>query len=96
MDFSWIAEVLIDTVKLLPFLFLTYLLMEYIEYHALGRTSAALNRVGPFGPAIGAGLGLIPQCGFSAAASGLFSGGLITTGATGTNVNDLSVALIKK
>lgn len=80
MDFSWIEEVLTDTVKILPFLFLTYLLMEYLERHALGRTASILNRVGPFGPAIGAGLGLIPQCGFSAAASGLFAGGLITTG----------------
>ena len=32
MDFSWIEEVIIDALKLLPFLFLTYLLMEYIEY----------------------------------------------------------------
>ncbi len=80
MDFSWIGEVLIDTVKLLPFLFITYLLMEYLEYHALGKTAGALKKVGPFGPAIGAGLGLIPQCGFSAAASGLFAGGVISVG----------------
>ncbi len=69
-----------DSVKLLPFLFLTYLFMEWLE-HKTG--SAARNRIrtaGKLGPVWGGLLGVIPQCGFSAAATSLFSGHVITAG----------------
>ncbi len=71
---------LLDSVKLLPFLFLTYLVMEYIEDHAGEKTEHAIKRSGKFGPVIGGILGIIPQCGFSAAASGLYAGRVITLG----------------
>lgn len=64
-----ILDSVIDSVKLLPFLFLTYLFMEWLE-HKTG--SAARNRIrtaGKLGPVWGGLLGMIPQCGFSAAAS---------------------------
>jgi hypothetical protein len=74
------TDALLDTVRLLPFLFLTYLLMEYLE-HKAGRKSAHLmGRAGRLGPLFGAAAGVVPQCGFSAAASSLFSGGVITAG----------------
>lgn len=75
-----ILDSFLDSVKLLPFLFLTYLLMETLE-HKTG--SAARNRIksaGKMGPLWGGLLGVIPQCGFSTAASSLFSGRVITIG----------------
>ncbi len=68
------------TVVLLPFLFLTYLLMELIEHKAESKTSAIIEKAGRFGPLLGGLLGALPQCGFSAAASGLYSGRVITLG----------------
>ena len=75
-----IIDSVIDSIKLLPFLFLTYLFMEWLE-HKTG--SAARNKIrtaGKFGPVWGGLLGVIPQCGFSAAASSLFSGRVLTVG----------------
>ena len=69
-----------DTARLLPFLFLTYLVMEYLEQRAGERSAQAVRRTGRLGPLAGAALGAVPQCGFSAAASSLYSGGLITAG----------------
>lgn len=69
-----------DTVTLIPFLFITYLAMEWLERRTEDQSVALLSRVGRFGHVIGAAIGLIPQCGFSAAAAGLYSGGVITVG----------------
>ena len=73
-------DTLLDVAKLLPFLFLTYAAMEYLEHRAGGRTEALVKRAGRLGPVIGAGLGAVPQCGFSAAASNLYAGHVITRG----------------
>ena len=70
----------LDTVKLLPFLFLTYILMEWLEHKAGERVERAVARAGKAGPLIGAAAGLLPQCGFSAAAAGLFAGRVVTVG----------------
>ena len=71
---------LLDSLKLLPFLFLTYLLMELLEHKAGERVQKAISRAGRAGPAIGGTLGLIPQCGFSTALAGLYAGHVITPG----------------
>ena len=71
---------LIDTIKLLPFLFLTYLAMEYIEHKAGKKTIGILLSSGGKGPIAGGILGVAPQCGFSAAAASLYSGGVISVG----------------
>ncbi len=70
----------LDTLKLLPFLFLTYLLMELLEHKAGERAERVLTRTGRFGPVIGALLGLVPQCGFSGAAASLYAGRVVTLG----------------
>ena len=79
-----ILDVLKDTVfdglKLLPFLFVTYLAIEFIEEHAEERAVTIIHSAGRWGPVLGAGLGVVPQCGFSAAVSNLYAGGLITRG----------------
>lgn len=75
-----IIDTLIDSVKLFPFLFLTYLAMEYIEHKMGDRTKKAIERAGRFGSIPGSILGVFPQCGFSAAASNLYAGRIITLG----------------
>lgn len=69
-----------DTLTLVPFLFLTYLAMEWLERRTEEQSVELLARIGKFGHVAGAGIGLIPQCGFSAAAASLYSGGVITAG----------------
>lgn len=75
-----ILDSLIDSIKLLPFLFVTYLVMEYLEHKAGEKMQTAIRRSGKGGPVIGSILGVFPQCGFSAAASNLYAGRIITLG----------------
>lgn len=75
-----LTDALLDTLKILPFLFLTYLIMEWLEHKTGSRTQAAIRRAGKMGPFFGGILGIFPQCGFSAAAANLYAGGLITAG----------------
>lgn len=69
-----------DTLDLIPFLFLTYLAMEALEHRAGKASEAAVRKAGKAGPAIGAVLGVVPQCGFSAAASTLYAARVVTLG----------------
>ena len=78
--FELIWDSFLDTLTLVPFLFLTYLLMEYLEHKTGGAAEKVLKRSGQFGPAIGSTLGLLPQCGFSSAAAGLYSARVISLG----------------
>ena len=75
-----LLHALIETLKTVPFLFLAYLLMEFIEHKASDKMEGYLKKIGNAGPAIGSALGCIPQCGFSASASNLYTAGLITEG----------------
>ena len=75
-----ILDTLLDGIKLLPFLFLAYLAIEFIEHKFEEKTVAFVHRAGPLGPVVGALCGVIPQCGFSAAASNLYAGGIISLG----------------
>ena len=75
-----VIDSLLDTLKLVLFLFLTYLLMEFIEHKAEEKTRRLMERSGVFGPLIGGVFGVFPQCGFSAAAANLFTGRVITLG----------------
>ena len=70
----------IDTLKLVLFLFLTYLLMEFIEHKASQRVKNTMTKAGKFGPVIGGAFGAVPQCGFSAAAANLYTGRVISLG----------------
>lgn len=75
-----LVDSLVDTVKLIPFLFITYLLMEYLEHHTSQKTTKLLAKMGKAGPLFGGLFGIVPQCGFSASAASLYSGGVITLG----------------
>ena len=73
-------DTIIDGIKLLPFLFLTYLVMEYIEHKTGSKAAQIMKKSGKWGPLPGSVLGVVPQCGFSAAASNLYAGRIITLG----------------
>ena len=75
-----LLEAAIDCLKMLPILYIAYLLMEFIEHKASDSMHRAIQKVGHAGPLIGAALGLIPQCGFSGAIAGLYAGGVATLG----------------
>lgn len=70
----------LDTLKIIPFLFLTYLLMEFIEHKAEDKAERFMQKAGAFAPIVGGALGAVPQCGFSAAASNLYAGRVISVG----------------
>lgn len=75
-----LLDAVIDTLKLVPFLFVTYWFMEWLEHKTGTKTQALIRRAGRLGPLFGGLLGVFPQCGFSAAAANLYSGGLVTAG----------------
>lgn len=75
-----ILDTLIDSIKLLPFLFITYLLMEYIEHKMKHKSKETIQKSGKWGPFFGSLLGIFPQCGFSVSATNLYAGRVITLG----------------
>ena len=75
-----IIDTLIDSIKLLPFLFITYLIMEYIEHKTKEKTKETIKKSGKIGPLVGGILGIFPQCGFSVSATNLYSARVITLG----------------
>lgn len=75
-----ILDTLLETLFIVPFLFLAYLIMEFIEHKASERTLSLLTKSGKAGPAVGSLLGAAPQCAFSAIAANLYTGRVITVG----------------
>jgi hypothetical protein len=75
-----IVDTCIDSVKMLPFLFLAFILIESLEHYSGTYLNKMLTRVGKAGPIVGAVAGCIPQCGFSVMASNLYAGGILSVG----------------
>ena len=75
-----LGESLVDTAKMLPFLFLAYLFIEYVEHRHGEKIEAVLERSGRWGAIPASLLGCVPQCGFSAVASNLYASRVITPG----------------
>lgn len=75
-----LLDALIDSLKMLPFLFAAYFLIEYLEHKANEKMTRSLQSLGPWGPVGGAVLGIVPQCGFSVAAANFYAGRLISLG----------------
>ena len=71
---------LIDTIKLLPYLLITFILLELLEHKLSKKNQKVLTKNKKYGPILGGVLGALPQCGFSAMASNLFSSRVITVG----------------
>lgn len=75
-----IVDGLIDTLKLLPYLLVTFLVLEFIEHKLSKKNQKVLEKNKKLGPLLGGLLGAIPQCGFSSMAANLFSARVITMG----------------
>lgn len=75
-----IIDTLIDTLKLVPFLFIAFLLIELFEHKFSKRSIEVVESSGKYGPILGSILGIIPQCGFSVMATNLYVTRLITLG----------------
>ena len=73
------ADALIDSLRMLPFLFAAFLILEAMEHYS-GSFLPRIFRHKKAGPAVGAILGCVPQCGFSALISSLYCGGIVTIG----------------
>ena len=75
-----IIDTIIDALKLLPFLFITFVLLEYMEHKTSNHTKKIVEKSGKLGPIIGSFLGIFPQCGFSVMATNLYITRIITLG----------------
>ena len=75
-----LLDTLLDTLRILPFLFITYLIMEYIEHKTSKKAKDTIQKSGKFGPLLGGIVGIFPQCGFSVSATNLYSARVITLG----------------
>ncbi len=82
MDIFWEAlkDALIDTLWVIPFLYLAYLLVGYFSHEGNGKYSKLLHHTKKVGPLVGAFLGCVPQCGFSSVMSKLYSNKVVTLG----------------
>ncbi len=75
-----LLDTLKDNAKLIVFLYATYLLMEFIEHKTSEKAEETIRKAGAVGPLAGGLLGIVPQCGFSASASGFYAGRVISLG----------------
>ncbi len=75
-----IVDTLIDVLKLLPFLFVTFIAMEYIEHKFSNKSKNKISKAGKFGPIFGSILGGVPQCGFSVMSTNLYATRIIGEG----------------
>ncbi len=92
-----IIDSLIDTLKLLPYLFITFILLELLEHKLSKRNERILVKNKKFGPFIGGLLGGLPQCGFSSMAASLYASRIITMGtiiAIFLSTSDLMLTII--
>ena len=84
MNWTVIAEIIVDSfndsISLLPFLWLTYIMLEYMEQKSGGKSLDLISRAGRLGPVLGAISGIVPQCGFAAAAANFYAARVISVG----------------
>lgn len=75
-----IKETIIDSIKLVPFLFVAFLIIELLEHKLSKKEVKLVEKSGKFGPIIGALLGIFPQCGFSVLATNLYITRIVSLG----------------
>ena len=75
-----LLDAVVDSLKLVPFLLITYLVMEYLEHKTSEKSKEKIKNSGKWGPVIGGILGAVPQCGFSVSATNLYVGRVISLG----------------
>ena len=77
---DWAIDAICDSVHLLPFLFIVFVIIEILEFYHADRLNSLLKKTGKSGVLVGALASIIPQCGFSVIASSLYSNRIITRG----------------
>jgi len=75
-----LLDTLIDSLKLLPFLFIAFLIIEYLERKLTKKSEKIIKQSGKYGPILGSALGIIPQCGFGVVATNLYITKIISLG----------------
>ncbi len=75
-----ILDTLIDLLKLLPFLFVAFLILEFIEHKLSNKSKDKIAKAGKLGPLVGSLLGAVPQCGFGSMATNLYAARVISLG----------------
>ncbi|MCC6729369.1 MAG: arsenic efflux protein [Chthonomonadales bacterium] len=75
-----LIEALVDTLPMVPFLLVVFAFLEWVEHRHAEVTGRVAGLTGAAGPLVGAGLGIIPQCGISAVGSALFARRAISLG----------------
>lgn len=75
-----ILDTLLDSLKIIPFLFIAFLIIELIEHKLTNKNKEIIAKSKKVGPIIGSLLGIIPQCGFSVMATNLYITRIITLG----------------
>lgn len=78
--FHVLEHTILDVLKLVPFVFVSFLFLEFFEHKMSNKTQSVIKKAGKFGPIVGSLFGAVPQCGFSAMASSMYSTKLITLG----------------
>ncbi len=80
MIWDIILDAFLDTIKILPILYLVYLLVSYLGHNNNNRYAKIMNKTKKYGPLIGGITGCVPQCGFSVVMADLYSKNAITVG----------------
>jgi len=75
-----ILDTIIDSLKLIPFLLVAFLIIELLEHKLNNKTKNIITKSKKIGPIIGSLLGVIPQCGFSVMGTNLYITRIITLG----------------
>ena len=75
-----LEHTLLDSLKILPFLFITFIFIELLEHKYNNKVMSVVKKSGKYGPVVGSALGIIPQCGFSVVATNLYVTRVITLG----------------
>lgn len=76
-----LLDALIDTLRILPVLFIVYMLLEFLEYRGVMKFEHSKFLKGKASPVFGSLFGCVPQCGFSVISTDLFSEKKISIGA---------------
>ena len=75
-----IMDTLIDGIKLIPFLFVAFLIIELIEHKISNKNKHLISKTGKLGPLFGSLLGIFPQCGFSVLTTNLYVTRIVSLG----------------
>ncbi|WP_294464575.1 putative manganese transporter [uncultured Anaerofustis sp.] len=74
------VDAFMDSIKIFPFLLITYIVLEYIEHKTSDKLVHIIEHAGILGPILGGIFGIVPQCGFSTAAANFYAGRIVTLG----------------